>query len=154
VKLTEKQKRFCDYYVETGNATEAAIKAGYSEKTARFIASENLTKPYIKNYIDARLKELQEKRIAKAEEVMTFLSASMRGELQEEVVVVEGLGEGASEAKIIKKQISAKDRIKAAELLGKRYALFTDKLNVDATVGVQIIDDIDEDEDVEDDTVV
>ena len=154
MKLTEKQKRFCDYYVETGNATEAAIKAGYSEKTARFIASENLTKPYIKNYIDARLKELQEKRIAKAEEVMTFLSASMRGELQEEVVVVEGLGEGASEAKIIKKQISAKDRIKAAELLGKRYALFTDKLNVDATVGVQIIDDIDEDEDVEDDTVV
>ncbi len=154
MKLTEKQKRFCDYYVETGNATEAAIKAGYSEKTARFIASENLTKPYIKNYIDARLKELQEKRIAKAEEVMTFLSASMRGELQEEVVVVEGLGEGASEAKIIKKQISAKDRIKAAELLGKRYALFTDKLNVDASVGVQIIDDIDEDEDVEDDTVV
>ena len=62
--LTEKQKRFADYYIETGNMTEAAIKAGYSKKTARVIGQENLLKPAIKNYINERLKELEEKRVA------------------------------------------------------------------------------------------
>jgi len=131
VKLTEKQKRFCDYYIETGNATEAAIRAGYSAKTARFIGAENLTKPNIKNYIDNKLKEMEDKRIAKADEVLKHLTAAMRGEIEEEVVVVEGIGDYESRARVIKKQLSAKERIKAAELLGKRYALFTDKLDVD-----------------------
>lgn len=153
MKLTEKQKRFCDYYIETGNATEAAIRAGYSEKTARFIGAENLTKPNIKNYIDNKLKELEDKRIAKAEEVLKYLTAAMRGEIEEEVVVVEGIGEGESRARVLKKQISAKERIKAAELLGKRYSLFTDKVDLEGNVGVTIIDDIDDigsDEDEED----
>lgn len=131
MKLTEKQKRFCDYYIETGNATEAAIRAGYSAKTARFIGAENLTKPNIKNYIDNKLKEMEDKRIAKADEVLKHLTAAMRGEIEEEVVVVEGIGDYESRARVIKKQLSAKERIKAAELLGKRYALFTDKLDVD-----------------------
>jgi len=147
VKLTEKQKRFCDYYIETGNATEAAIRAGYSQKTARFIGAENLTKPNIKKYIDDRLREIEDKRIAKAEEVLKYLTSVMRGEETEEVVVVEGTGEGASEARIIEKQVSARDRIKAAELLGKRYSLFTDRIDVGGTVGVTIIDDISCDED-------
>ena len=147
MKLTEKQKRFCDYYIETGNATEAAIRAGYSQKTARFIGAENLTKPNIKKYIDDRLREIEDKRIAKAEEVLKYLTSVMRGEETEEVVVVEGTGEGASEARIIEKQVSARDRIKAAELLGKRYSLFTDRIDVGGTVGVTIIDDISCDED-------
>ena len=147
MKLTEKQKRFCDYYIETGNATEAAIRAGYSQKTARFIGAENLTKPNIKKYIDDRLREIEDKRIAKAEEVLKYLTSVMRGEETEEVVVVEGTGEGASEARIIEKQVSARDRIKAAELLGKRYSLFTDRIYVGGTVGVTIIDDISCDED-------
>lgn len=142
-KLTEKQKRFADYYIETGNATEAAIRAGYSKKTARFIGNENLTKPNIKAYIDEKLKELDEKRIAKAEEVLQYLTRVMRGEETEQVVVMEGMGEGISRAITVEKQVSAKDRIKAAELLGKRYAMWTERQQVDANIGVvQIIDDI------------
>lgn len=142
MELTEKQKAFCDFYIETLNATEAALKAGYSKKTARKIGSENLTKPDIKKYIDERLKQIESERIAKAEEVLAFLSSSLRGEIDEDVVVVEGCGEGQSIARVVTKQLSAKDRIKAAELLGKRYALFTEKVDLEANVGVTIVDDI------------
>ena len=138
-KLTEKQKRFADYFIETGNGTEAAIKAGYSKKTARVIGQENLLKPAIKNYIDEKLEEMSSKRIASANEVMELLTSAARGELEEEVVVVEGEGDGCSTARTIKKQIGAKDRIKAAELLGKRYRLFTDKLEVKGMVPVMIV---------------
>lgn len=131
--LTEKQKRFVDYYVETGNATEAAKRAGYSAKTAKQVGQENLTKPYLKAAIDARLKELSSARIATAEEVLQYLTSAMRGEIQEEVIVTEGTGEGCSEAKIMKKQLSAKDQIKAAALLGKRYGLQTDKMQIELT---------------------
>ena len=123
MELTEKQKRLVDYFIEIGNQTEAAIKAGYSTKNARFIASRTLDKPYVKAYLKDRLKEVEEARIAKAAEVLQFLSASMRGEIKEEVVVVEGCGDGCSDAKIIEKQIGANDRIKAAMQLAKRYGL-------------------------------
>lgn len=136
--LTEKQKRFADYYIETGNMTEAAIKAGYSKKTARVIGQENLLKPAIKNYINERLKELEEKRVASATEVMQLLTSAMRGELDEEVVVVESIGDYCSEARVVKKKIGLKDRIKAAELIGKRHRLFTDKIQVDGLVPVMI----------------
>ncbi|ACQ53139.1 terminase small subunit [Clostridium botulinum] len=144
MKLTPKQKAFADYYIQTGNATEAAIKAGYSKKTARFIGNENLTKLYIKNYIDERMKQLEDERIAKANEVLQYLTRVIRGQETEEVVVTENIGDFMSEAKTIKKEIGAKDRIKAAELLGKRYRLFTDKVEIEGSVPVQIVDDIDE----------
>lgn len=133
-KLTLKQKAFCDYYIESGNATEAAIRAGYSKRTAKVIGSENLTKPYLKSYIDERLKQIEDKRIAKPEEVLKHLTAAMRGEIQEDVVIVEGDGDGCSSARIIKKGICAKDRIKAAELLGKRYGLYKEDIKIDANV--------------------
>jgi phage terminase small subunit len=139
VKLTEKQKRFADYYIETGNATESAVKAGYSRKTAKEIASENLTKPNIKEYIDSRLKELDNKRIMNAEEVMQLLTSIARNEIQEDVVV---FGEGGSD--IATKGMSAKDRLKALELIGKRYTLWTDKTQLEGTIGVTIVDDIDD----------
>lgn len=82
--------------------------------------------------------------------MLQHLTAAMRGEIDEEVVVVENIGDYQSRARVVNKQISAKDRIKAAELLGKRYALFTDKVNIDGNVGVQIIDDIVDDTDEED----
>ncbi|HCQ5570148.1 TPA: terminase small subunit [Clostridioides difficile] len=138
-KLTEKQKRFCDYYIETGNATEAAIKAGYSEKTAKVIGAENLTKPYLKSYIDERIGQLESNRIADAKEVMEYLTKIVRNEAKEEVVVVSEYG-----PEIIKKDVSIRDRNKAAELLGKRYRLFTDKVEVEGTGIVKIVDDIDE----------
>ena len=139
MKLTEKQKRFADYYIETGNITEAAVKAGYSKKTARVIGQENLQKPAIKSYIDEKLEAMQDERTASAKEVLEFLTKSMRGELDEEVVVVEGTGDGTSEARMVKKQIGLRDRIKSAELLGKRYRLFTDKVEVEGVVPVMIV---------------
>ena len=139
MKLTEKQKRFADYYIETGNLTEAAVKAGYSKKTARVIGQENLLKPAIKGYIDEKLEAMQDERTASAKEVLEFLTKSMRGEIKEEVVVVEGTGDGTSEARMVKKQIGLRDRIKSAELLGKRYRLFTDKVEIEGVVPVMIV---------------
>lgn len=138
-KLTEKQKRFADYFIETGNGTEAAKLAGYKGKNLNRIAAENLSKLDIKNYIDEKLTEMSSKRIASANEVMELLTSAARGELEEEVVVVEGEGDGCSMARTIKKQIGARDRIKAAELLGKRYRLWTDKVEVKGMVPVMIV---------------
>lgn len=121
MKLTEKQKRFVEAYIETGNATKAALMAGYNKKTAYSIGNENLKKPEIKYAIDRRMKEIEEGKTATPEEIIQFLSQSMRGEIVEEVVAVEGNGDGCSSAVIVKKQIGAKDRLKAAELLLKRY---------------------------------
>ena len=128
-KLTEKQKRFVDYYIETGNATEAAKRAGYSEKTARFTGAENLTKTNIKTAIAARLAELDAQRIADAEEVMQFFTSVMRGEIKEEVVTTEGTGEGCSTTKIVEKQVSLHDRLDAGKQLSRRYGL--DKLVIE-----------------------
>lgn len=130
-KLNDRQKAFADYYIESLNAFESAIKAGYSEKYAKSRSYELLENVGIKKYIDERLKQIESERIAKAEEVLAFLSSSLRGEIDEDVVVVEGCGEGQSIARVVTKQLSAKDRIKAAELLGKRYRLFTDKVEAD-----------------------
>lgn len=142
MKLTPKQKAFADFYIELGNATEAAQKAGYKGNNLNRIASENLSKLDIKQYIDERMKEIESDRIAKAEEVLAFLSSSLRGDVLEEVVTTESDGAGGIKPVILKKQLSAKDRIKAAELLGKRYALFTEKVDLEGNVGVNIIDDI------------
>ena len=139
MKLTPKQKAFADYYIELGNATEAykrAYKNKCSDSSSRANGNKLLTKDYIKNYIDEQLKKLEDERIADAAEVMKYLTAVMRNELTEEVVVVEGEGEGCSSARIVKKDISAKDRNKAAELLGKRYRLFIDKVESDINTTV------------------
>jgi phage terminase small subunit len=137
-KLTLKQKKFADEYIISGNATQSAIKAGYSKKTAGVIAVENLEKPNIKAYIDERLKELDDKAIAKQEEVLQYLTAVMRGQSKSAVVVIEGLGEGLSEARLINKTPDEKDRIKAAELLGKRYGAFTEKVDISGDMSLSI----------------
>lgn len=139
MKLTPKQRAFADYYIETGNATESAIRAGYNKKTARQIGSINLTKVDIKSYIDKQMRSIEDKRIAKASEVLEHLTAAMRGEIMEDVVVVEGIGSGESASSIIQKQISARDRLKAAELLGKRYALFTERIESNTPIAIEFI---------------
>lgn len=147
MKLTEKQKRFCEEYLIDCNATQAAIRAGYSKKTAKVIGNENLTKPYIKSYIDQQLELISSKQIASAEEVMKYLTSVLRGETKSEVVVVEGTGDGCSEARTMDKAPDERERLKAAELLGKRYGIFTDKLNMVGAIPVVISDDLgDEDE--------
>lgn len=133
MKLTPKQKAFADYFIELGNATQSAIKSGYSKKYANTNANKLLQNTTIKNYIDERLKQIEDERIADGAEVMKYLTSVMRNEVTEEVVVVEGEGDGCSSARIVKKDISAKDRNKAAELLGKRYRLFIDKVETDVS---------------------
>lgn len=150
MKLTEKQRRFVDYYVETGNASEAARRAGYSERIANRIGTENLSKPVIKAAIDARLKALEDKRIAKVDEVLKFLTSTLRGELKEEQVVVEGQGEGVSRARIVEVKASTKDRLEAAKSLLKRYPMEPDakeqklrlqKLEAEIRAAEQVDDD-------------
>ncbi|HEP1336429.1 TPA: terminase small subunit [Streptococcus pyogenes] len=133
-KLTIKQKRFADEYIISANATAAAIKAGYSKKTARSIGQENLTKPDIKAYIDERLEKLESEKIATQEEVLQYLTSIMRGDQQEKTLI--SVGEFGQ--KIVDIDVGAKDRIKAAELLGKRYRLFTDKVEMDVSSDVTI----------------
>lgn len=133
MKLTNRQKAFADYYIELGNATEAARRAGYKGKNINKIASENLAKLDIKQYIDERMAIIESERIAKAEEVLQYLTRVLRGEETEQVVVVESTGDFMSEARLINKELSAKDKLRAAELLGKRYRLFVDKVEADVT---------------------
>ena len=127
-KLNIKQKRFADEYLICSNATEAAKKAGYSEKTAYSIGQRLLKKVEVKSYIDERLKILESEKIAQADEVMKYLTKVLRGQETEETIVVEGQGDGIFKARKIEKEISPKDKLKAAELLGKIYGLFTDKV--------------------------
>ena len=142
MKLTEKQKRFVAEYIKDYNATQAAIRAGYSEQTAYSQGNRLLKYVDIKKAIKAVQDEIRKKNIAEAIEVEEFLSLAMRGEIEEEVVVTENIGDGESRARVFKKQISAKERIKAAELLGKRYALFTEKVDMDVDVGTEKLDSI------------
>lgn len=141
--MTPKQKRFCDEYLIDTNATQAAIRAGYSEKTAYSIGNENLNKPEIRAYIDERLAEIQSKTIADATEVMQYLTSVLRGKETEEVIVVEGCGEGCSSARTMDKAVGAREKLKAAELLAKRYGLLTDKVGIEGVIPVVIAGDDD-----------
>ena len=140
-KLTLKNKRFADEYVICGNVTQAylAAYASQSEKSAYSNGKKLLEKYEVKEYIEERLEEIQSEKIADAKEVMEYLTSVMRGEAVSEEIVVEGCGDGFSEARPIDKHPSEKDRLKAAELLGKRYALYTDKVDIDANVPVVIM---------------
>ena len=102
--LTEKQKRFADYYIECGNATEAAIRAGYSESSAKEIGCENLTKPNISAYIAERMKPTEEKRIATGDEVMEFFTAVMRGEIRDAFDLPPSLADRKDAAKELAKR--------------------------------------------------
>lgn len=137
-KLTVKQQRFCDEYLIDLNATQAAIRAGYSEKTAKVIASENLSKPNIKEYIENRMKEKEKNLIADQDEVLQYLTSVLRGESESEEIVIESIGDFMSEARTMKKAPSEKDRLKAAELLGKRYSLFTEKVQQEVDMDLNI----------------
>lgn len=119
-KLTLKQKAFADYYIELGNATEAYIKAGYNKKGARANSARLIANDSIKQYIDERLAKIEDARIAKGEEVLQYLTKVMRGEEKDQF----GL------------DASLQDRTKAAELLGKRYRLFVDKIEADVNANV------------------
>ena len=138
--MTERQKRFCEEYLIDCNGTQAAIRAGYSEKTATKIAAENLTKPDIREYIDEKLAEMSSQRTADAREVMEYLTSVMRGEHKEQVLRLVGNGT----QKIDSMNVTEKDRLKAAELIGKRYGLFKESVDVNGVVPVVLCDDVKE----------
>jgi len=135
--VTLRQQKFCDEYLISGNATDAAIKAGYSPKTAYSMGNENLNKPELKAYIETELDKIHSAKIADAEEVMKYLTAVMRGEHTEEIPLL--CGDGCQE--LTQKEVGAKERLKAAELIGKRYGLFTDKVGLEGAVPVVIMGD-------------
>lgn len=139
-RLTEKQKRFAEEYLIDLNATQAAIRAGYSPKTAYSIGEQNLKKLEVKTYIDARMEEMRSERTADAQEVLEYLTAVMRGGEKEETLRL--AGDGVQEVTEI--AVSAKERLKAAELIGRRYGMFTDKAQVSLQAPVQILDNIPE----------
>lgn len=132
--MTDKERLFADEYLLDMNQTRA-YKAVYTkvkkDNVAAAAASRLMKKPEIREYIDERLAEISDSMIAKTEEVMQYLTSVMRGSSESEEIVVEGIGEGFSKAKTITKAPSEKDKLKAAELLGKAYGLYTEKLNVD-----------------------
>lgn len=115
-KLTPKQRKFADEYINSGNATQAAISAGYSRQTAAVIGNENLIKPYIKSYIDERMQELESQKIMSAKEAIELLSSIARGEVKETVVI--GTPVGVEE---VKKEADFKTRISAVREILKRY---------------------------------
>lgn len=104
MSLNERQKAFCEHYAACFNATEAAVKAGYSKKTAYSIGNENLKKPEIQKYLQTLTETAKTGRIATADEVLAYLSETMRDAAE-----------------------NRRERTKAAELLGKRYGIFAEK---------------------------
>lgn len=137
-KLTLKQQRFVDEYIISGNATQAAIKAGYSKRSAYSVGQENLRKPVIKAAIDKRNAEIESEKTADMTEVMEYLTYVMRGEQTESVATAKGIYDNVP--------VSAKDRIKAAELIGKRHGAWTDKKEISGNMNIDIgMGDYDED---------
>lgn len=140
LKLSQKQERFITEYPKDMNATQAAIRAGYSPKTAYSQGQRLLKNVEIKKAIGDLIRGIRQENIAEIEEVLEFFSSALRGQIDEEVIVVEGHGEGISRARVVRKQISAKDRIKAAEQLQKRYDA--------AGIGVEVEDVRDAEDDI------
>lgn len=159
--LTEKQKRFCDEYLVDLNATQAAIRAGYSEKTAKQIAQQNLTKLDIQEYIKKRMAEKEDALIAKQDEVLQTLTRVLRRQEMDTVVVTckerssryDENGKKVIVEKEVPRVVQIPTRVndlnKAAELLGKRYGLYTEKIETDVDMDLNITVDYGDGEDDE-----
>ena len=137
-KLNDRQRRFADEYLIDLNAERAAIRAGYSKRYARGNAYKLVANECIKEYIKKRMDEKEKELIADQDEVLKYLTSVLRGESLSTEIVVEGLGNGVSEARTMDKTPSEKDKLKAAELLGKRYGLYTDKIETDIDMELNI----------------
>ena len=139
--MTAKQKRFCDEYLIDLNATQAAIRSGYSEKYAHTNAAKLLQNTTIKDFIAARMAEKEDALIADQNEVLKYWTSVMRGESRAEIVVVVSNGDFCTEAKRIQKAPDEKERLEASKQLGKRYGLLTEK--VEAAVDTELTIKID-----------
>lgn len=134
--MTAKQKRFCEEFVKTGNATQSAISAGYSEKTANEQSSRLLTKVSIKSYIRSLQDEIKNENILDATKMQEVLTSIILQESEEEVIVVEGCGDGMSEAVTKTKTASNADRIKAIQLLARMQGALDNTATVNVVLPV------------------
>lgn len=116
MKLTPKQKKFCDNYLVSGNATESAIKAGYSKRTAKEMGCENLTKPNLTNYIKSKSVSNEISTVMNMQEIRETWTKLIRDD----------------------KTTETKDRLKASEMLAKTYGAFLDKVEHSGDVGINI----------------
>ena len=136
--MTDKQRKFAEEYLIDCNATQAAIRAGYNEKTAYSQGQRMLKNVEVKSYIEKRLEQISNEKTADAQEVMEYLTSVLRGESHSTICVTEGTGEGCTKARLLEKPPDERERLKAAELLGKRFGLYTDKIDVSNVVPVVI----------------
>lgn len=134
--MTARQISFCLAYAGCGNATKSAIEAGYSEKTARSQGQYLLTLPDIQSYLQKLQEENASKKIADAKEMQEVLTSIIRQEMEEENIVVEGCGDGVSEAIIKKKKSSHKDVLKAIDLLGRMQGAFENRATLNVLIPV------------------
>ncbi len=132
-KMTAKQQRFCDEYLIDLNATQAAIRAGYSEKYAHTNANKLLQNTTIKDFISERMAEKEDELIADQNEVLKYLTSVLRGEEKDEQLISNAMGE--LEIQKIRRQ---HNQMKAAELLAKRYGLLVEKLEADVDMELDI----------------
>ncbi|VYS75879.1 Terminase small subunit [uncultured Anaerotruncus sp.] len=137
--LQARQELFCLEYIKDGNATQAAIRAGYKPKYAGTNADKLLKNTNIRARIDELMAEVQQEKIADAEEVLRYLTSVIRGEATEEVAVGTPIG-----TEIITKHIGGREQVKAAELLAKRYGLLTENVKLSGGLPVQIVDDMED----------
>ncbi|RAI79679.1 terminase small subunit [Macrococcoides goetzii] len=154
MKLTLKQQKFADEYIKTGNVYQSAKSAGYSENYAKGNSVKLLENVSVSEYIDNRMNEIKSQAIADQTEVLEYLTSVMRREKKESQVVtlsrteskwVDGKKQTVTEeyTEIVETPARLSDANKAAELLGKRYRLFTERHEIDANAVIQIVDDLD-----------
>lgn len=141
-KLTAKKQRFCDEYLISFNATQAAIKAGYSEKTAYSQGQRLLKNVEVKSYLDEQKERIHNEKTADAKEVMEYLTSVLRGESSSSVLARDELGAD----RVIIKPPDEKEKLKAAELLGKAHMMFTDKVQQEVDMNLNITVDYGDDE--------
>jgi phage terminase small subunit len=144
--MTDKQIKFADEYIIDCNATRAYMAAYPNvkkESSAAVCANKLLRITKIKEYIDEQLEKISNEKIADAKEVMEYLTSVLRGESKSEIVVVEGCGDGYSQAVHVDKYPDEKERLKAAEMLAKRYSLFKENIALEVEP-VVIVNDLKE----------
>ena len=148
--MTKKQKRFIEEYLIDLNATQAAIRAGYSPDTAKSIGSENLTKPDIKAQIAKAMAERSRRTGVNADRVImelakiAFVNANdvidpktatiKKGALPEDTAAIQSVKVKTFGEDGLEREIKMADKLKALELLGKHLGMFRDKLEVSGTL--------------------
>lgn len=134
--MTARQERFCQEFAKTGNATLSAMNAGYSEKTANEQGARLLANVSVQERIRELQGEIKNQNIMDAREMQEHLTSIIRQESQEEVIVVEGCGDGVSEAVTKTKTPSQSDRIKAIQLLARMQGVLDSGNTVNVVVPV------------------